>query len=131
QEQCQKVLAVHPRIVPAANNLAYLLFARGGDKEKALQVAQMAKEAAPDDPAISDTLGWILYNRGIYQRALALLRESAARLPENPEVQYHLGMASLKVGDKDTARKSLATAVAATTSFAGKEEAKKALAELK
>src|SRR5207247_2989720 len=34
QEAFQKVLAVNPRFVPAANNLAYLLFARGGDKEK-------------------------------------------------------------------------------------------------
>jgi len=43
----------------------------------ALQLAQRAKEVAPDDPSISDTLGWILYKRGIYQRALGLLKESA------------------------------------------------------
>ena len=49
----------------------------------------------PDDPHISDTLGWILYKRGVYQQATALLRESAAKRPESPEIQYHLGMASL------------------------------------
>src|SRR5262249_41988573 len=27
---------------------------------------------------------------GIYQRAIAPLKESAAKLPDNPEVQYHL-----------------------------------------
>jgi hypothetical protein len=32
----------------------------------------MAKEEAPAEPQVSDTLGWILYKRGIYQRALAL-----------------------------------------------------------
>jgi Flp pilus assembly protein TadD len=91
QGSYEKALAVNPRFAPAANNLAYLLATRGGDTEKALQLAQTAKEAAPDELHISDTLGWILYNRGVYQRALALLKESAAKLPENPEVQYHLG----------------------------------------
>src|SRR5439155_23720071 len=131
EQSYQRALAVNPRFAPAANHLAYLLSQRGGDKEKALQLAQTAKEAAPDEPHISDTLGWILYHRGLYQLAVALLRESAAKLPENPEVQYHLGMASLQAGDKETARKSLAAAAAAPTNFAGKEEAKKALAQLK
>jgi hypothetical protein len=40
-------------------------------------------------------------------------------------------MASLKVGDTETAKKSLATAVAAPANFAGKEEARKALVQLK
>jgi tetratricopeptide (TPR) repeat protein len=131
EEVYEKALAVNPRFAPAANNLAYLLSARGRDKEKALQWAQKAKEVAPDDPHISDTLGWILYNRGVYQRAFTLLKESAAKLPESPEVQYHFGMASLKAGDKETAKKSLATAAASPANFVGKEEAKKALAQLK
>jgi tetratricopeptide (TPR) repeat protein len=131
QEAYEKVLAVNPRFGPAANNLAYLLTAHGGDKEKALQLAQTAKQIAPDEPHVSDTLGWILYNRGVYQRAFALLKESAAKLPENPEIQYHLGMAALKAGDTEIARRSLAKATAAPTHFAGKEEAQKTLTQLK
>ena len=73
-----------PRFAPAANNLAWLYSEHGGDKEKALELAQRAKEAAPDDPHISDTLGWILYKRGVYQRAVGLLKESAAKLPDQP-----------------------------------------------
>jgi len=57
--------------------------------------------------------------------------ESAAKLPENPEVQYHLGMAALKVGDTETAKKSLAAATAAPANFVGKAEARRALAQLK
>ena len=91
----------------------------------------MAKEVAPDEEYTSDTLGWIFYKRGVYQRALSLLRESAAKLPEDPEVQYHLGMASLKVGDRETARKALTFVAKSPTSFVGKDEATKALAELK
>jgi thioredoxin-like negative regulator of GroEL len=59
------------------------------------------------------------------------LKESAAKLPENPEVKYHLGMVALKSGDTETAKKGLAAAAASPTNFASKEEARRALAELK
>jgi len=131
QESYERALAVDPRLALAANNLAYLLSEHGGDKEKALQLAQTAKEAAPDEANFSDTLGWILYKRGVYQRATALLRESATKLPDNPEVQYHFGMASLKGGDTKSAQTALSRAVNAGGSFSGKDEARKALAGIK
>lgn len=129
----QQALAVNPRFAPAANNLAYLYSERGGDKdkEKALQLAQTAKEAAPDDPAVSDTLGWILYKRGVYQRALALLQESATKVPDNPEVQYHLGMVHYKRGNKEAAKQALSRALALNQQFSGAEEARRVLAALK
>ena len=113
KEAYEKAVALNPRSALAANNLAYLYMQYGGDKERALQLAQTAKEAAPDEPNISDTLGWILYKRGVYQRALSLFKDSATKVPENPEVQYHLGMAYLKTGDKEAARKAL-TAISTT-----------------
>ena len=49
-----KVLALNPRFAPAANNLAWILSEHGGDKDKALTLAQTAKEQAPEDPRVSD-----------------------------------------------------------------------------
>ena len=46
----EKVLELNPRFGPAANNLAYLYSEYGGDKEKALALAQRAKEELPEDP---------------------------------------------------------------------------------
>ena len=126
----EKALAINPRFALAANNLAYLYSEHGGDQNRALTLAELAKEMAPDEPNISDTLGWILYKRGVYQRALALLKESARKLPDNVEVQYHLGMTYAKLGDKPNARQALARAVASPVSFTGKEEAKRLLSEL-
>jgi Flp pilus assembly protein TadD len=126
-----KALDVNPRFAPAANNLAYLLAERGAEMERALQLAQTAKEVAPDDPRIADTLGWIFYKRGVYQRAVTLLKESAEKLPDNPVIQYHLGMAAAKVGERETARKALASAVGSPQAFPGKEEARRLLGELK
>ena len=98
--------------------------------EKALQLAQTAKEAAPEDPIVSDTLEWILYRRGVYQRALALRQESAVKVPENPEVQYHLGMVHYKLGNKDAARQALGRALALNRQFPGAGEAGRVLGEL-
>jgi tetratricopeptide (TPR) repeat protein len=130
QEAYERILAVNSRFAPAANNLAWLCSEHGGDLERALQLARTAREAAPVDPRIADTLGWILYKRGIYGSALALLKESAAKLPDEPVVQYHLGMAHGKVGDKDEARRALAVAIKGGA-FPGRQEAERALAELR
>jgi len=131
KEAYEKILTLDSRFAPAANNLAWLHSEHGGDKDKALHLAQAAREAAPEDPHVSDTLGWILYQRGLYHRAVALLKESATKLPDDPVVQYHLGLASLKVGDTEGARKALTAAVNSPVSFAGRDEARKALAEAK
>ena len=130
QTAYEKALELNPRLAPAANNLAYLYSEHGGDKEKALELARVAKEVAPDDPRISDTLAWILYKRGVYERALSLLQESVEKLADNAEVQYHFGMTNYKLGNRDAAKAALTKALQLNTSFPGAEEAQMTLAEL-
>jgi tetratricopeptide (TPR) repeat protein len=131
QEAYERALAREPRFPPAANNLAYLYAERGGNLETALRLAQIAREGAPDDPHVADTLGWILYRRGVYHAALSLLKESAAKLPENPEVHYHLGMAASQTGDREDARKALTRAISSPANFGGKQDAQRALEDLR
>jgi Flp pilus assembly protein TadD len=126
----QRALDVNPRFAPAANNLAYLYSEHGGDQERAFQLAQTAREGLPTDPHIADTLGWILYKRGIHQRALSLLQESAAKLTDNAEVQYHLGMAAAKTGDRELARRALTQALASPATGPWKDAARQALSTL-
>jgi len=123
----EKILKVNPRFAPAASNLAWLLAEQDGGSGEGLQ---LAKEERPKDPTTSDTLGCVLYKRGIHQRALVLFKESAARLPDNPVVQYHLGLAYLQAGEKGNARSALAAAVRSSRDFSGKEEARRTLAGL-
>ena len=56
REHYEKVLALSPRFAPAANNLVWLLSEHGGDKDRALALAQTAKELVPEAPHVSDTL---------------------------------------------------------------------------
>lgn len=132
QTAYEKVLQLNPRFGPAANNLAYLYSEHGGDRDKALALAQTAKEILPEDPRVSDTLGWILYKRGgVYDRAVSLLRESAEKLQDNAEVHYHLGMAYWKAGKSTEAKAALGQALKLNDQFPGADEARQTLAEIK
>lgn len=86
----QQILSVNPDHGPALNNIAYLKSEFKGDIEEAYELAVRAKSLLPNDPSISDTLGWINYKKGDYDTALRLLKASATAL-EHPMVQYHLG----------------------------------------
>ena len=57
--------------------------------------------------------------------------ESAAKLPDNPEIQYHLGMTYYKLGDPEAARQALGKALALSPRFPGVEEAHRVLAEVR
>ncbi|MGO4885155.1 MAG: tetratricopeptide repeat protein [Bryobacteraceae bacterium] len=95
----RKVVDAEPANVVALNNLAYLLGAQTGQFDEALKYAQQVKELAPDNKGVDDTIGWIMYRKGLYRSAVKYL-ESAAEGPPDPVVRYHLGMAYVKLGDK-------------------------------
>jgi hypothetical protein len=80
---------------------------------------------------IADTLGWILYKQAAYPRALALLSESAAKLGDDPEVVYDLGLANHKLGRRADAEEALTMALTLSAAFSGAEDAKAVLATLK
>jgi tetratricopeptide (TPR) repeat protein len=126
----EKLLAINPNFASAANNLAYLYAERLNDLDKAYDLARKARELQGDNPAVNDTLGWVLYKRGDYQQALPILQESAQKLPDNPEIQFHLGMTAYMMGETDLARVALKKAANAAKDFPGKGESKRRLALL-
>jgi putative PEP-CTERM system TPR-repeat lipoprotein len=93
------------------NNLAWLYMER--DDPRALELARRAAEAAPDNPDILDTLGWILFREGRVDEAVTHLRRSVELNPANPIVHHHLGTALARMGDRTGARRALAIAAAA------------------
>ncbi|HUC83852.1 MAG TPA: tetratricopeptide repeat protein [Candidatus Acidoferrales bacterium] len=117
----EKLLKIAPKDSTALNNLAYLYSEYLNNPDRAYELAQRARELLPFDPSTADTLGWICFQRGAYDSALALLKESAAKL-NNPEVQFHLGMASYMTADEATARTALQRAWLSGVDFHGRAE---------
>ena len=96
-----------PNFAGALNNLAYLYSEHFNDLDKAYKLAEKDRELAPYDPYVADTLGWILYKRHDYPRALALLLESMEKQPADPDVHYHVGMAHYMLGEEESAKLNL------------------------
>jgi len=126
----EKVLELDTNSANAVNNLAYLYSEQLNDADKALKLAQRANQLAPDDPHISDTLGWILYKQGNPEWALPYMQQSASKLPQNAEIQYHIGMILYKLGNADAAKAALNLALQLDPNIATGDEIKKVLAEL-
>lgn len=136
----ERILQIDPRRADAANNLAVLLSRSGQDDARALQLAERARSIDPKNPHIADTLGWLLCRSAsadqlnapqLYARAAGLLAFSASQIPNDPVIQFHLGVASQKAGDLEAARRAFAQALTSTASFPEREEAQRALATLK
>lgn len=126
----EKLLAVNPNSVTALNNLAYIYNEYLNQIDKAYDLARRARSLQSQDASVADTLGWILYKRADYQQALRLLQEAATKLPDQPEVQFHLGMANYMMGQAAAARTAFQRAATATTDFPGKAEIPRRLALL-
>ena len=75
--------------------------------------------------------GQAYYKRGLYDYAVSELTAAAEKLSDNAIVCYYLGMAYLKKGNSERARRELEKALSLGSSFNGAEEARKALADLK
>ncbi|HWC61543.1 MAG TPA: tetratricopeptide repeat protein [Verrucomicrobiae bacterium] len=126
----EKAIAANPNFGPALNNLSYDYAEKLNNLDKALPLAEKARDLAPRDPSSADTLGWIVYKKGDYARARGLLEESAAKDPNNLEIQFHVGMVRYMMGDEEPARVALQQVVASTKDSPGKEEAARRLATL-
>ena len=108
-DRYRKALALDARNAGALNNLADLL-SDTNQPDEALKYAQRAKELAPENPAIDDTLGWTYYQKGMYSLAVTHLQSAVAR-EGTARREYHLAMACLKAGDAIRGREALMAAL--------------------
>jgi tetratricopeptide (TPR) repeat protein len=112
RQRYEKVVAANPQAAVAANNLAWLYAEQGTNLDVALNLAQSANRAAPDDVNFLDTLGVVLSKKGLWDMAITELREAARRSDNNPTIYLHLAQALAGKGSdaeaRETARKALA-----------------------
>lgn len=116
------VLAVRPDDVAALNNLAWVDQQLHADGAEAL--ARRAYLLAPGGQT-ADTLGWILAQEGQKPLALLLLRQAAARLPQDASVQYHFAVALNDNGQTQQAGALLDALLASKAPFDERDAAQK------
>jgi putative PEP-CTERM system TPR-repeat lipoprotein len=121
------VLKDHPNDPVVLNNLAWTMEEQG--KPGALGYARRAYLANPN-PAVADTLGWILAAHGDASSALPLLRQAAEARPKDPAVKYHLALALNDTGHKQEAIDLLNAVVGTPDTFTDKPKAQALLGQL-
>jgi tetratricopeptide (TPR) repeat protein len=100
----RKVLATDPDNVAALNALGYTLADRTTRFTEALELIDRARVAEPDNAAIIDSYGWVLFRLGRSSEAVVQLRRAFA-LQKDPEIAAHLGEVLWMMGNKDEARR--------------------------
>lgn len=111
------------------NNLAYLLAEMKGDRgstERALALA--SRFAQSRNPGQLDSLGWIHYRLGQYDKAVPLL-ERAVALGATPLLQLHLGKALVKSGNAARGKPLIQRAIDSQPDLPRIDEARELLAQ--
>jgi Tfp pilus assembly protein PilF len=105
-EYYEKTLEIEPERTDAANDLAWAYAVRGENLGRALELARMAA-MAEREPFNYDTLGWVYYRMGDFDRAQEALETALEIDPRWVESTYHLAMVHLGKGDVGTAKRLL------------------------
>jgi tetratricopeptide (TPR) repeat protein len=100
----RKILVADQENVAALNALGYTLADRTDRYDEALTLIERARAAEPDNAAIIDSYGWVLYRLGRHDDALVELRR-AYTMQKDAEIAAHVGEVLWVMGRKDEARK--------------------------
>lgn len=91
-------LALRPDQPQVLNYLGYSMVELGINMEEALGMIERAMAAEPQNGAIVDSLGWVLFQRSEFDAAVGHLENAVALLPVDPIINDHLGDAYWAVG---------------------------------
>jgi tetratricopeptide (TPR) repeat protein len=102
----RQVVKLEPDNANALNYLGYTFADMGINLDEAEQLIRKALEYKPGDGYITDSLAWVYYKRGLYEKALQLLEQAANVVPDDPVVREHLGDVYDKLGMTQEALRS-------------------------
>jgi tetratricopeptide (TPR) repeat protein len=100
----QKAVDFGPNQASPLNYLGYSMIEAGDNLDEALKLVAQASALKPDDPAITDSLGWAYFRRGEVDKAVPVLERAFATDPTLSEIGEHLGDAYWTSGRRIDAR---------------------------
>lgn len=105
------LVKAEPRNPDYLNAYGYVLTEHTTDYEKARGYVEKALKADPDDPAILDSMGWVLFKAGRPGQALPYLKRARAAT-DDATIAAHLARVYIALGDRDAARSLVKAALA-------------------
>jgi Flp pilus assembly protein TadD len=130
-EAFEEALRADPSDDRTRSDLARARADAGSDLSDALELALLARQSEPENPEYADTLGLVLYQKGLHRAAVEQFRAAIALAP-HPIASFHyrLGLALLGAGDRANAKIELEQALELDLSSAEAENARHLLSEL-
>ncbi len=99
----RQVIGAKPEYHHAYNALGYSLAERNVRLPEAKELIQKALSFAPEDPFITDSLGWVEFRMGNKAEALRIL-EGAYKARPDADISAHLGEVLWSMGQRDRAQ---------------------------
>ncbi|MDP7270180.1 MAG: tetratricopeptide repeat protein [Gammaproteobacteria bacterium] len=101
-EAFRRAYVLAPENPTVLNALGYTLTTSTRRYEEAHGYISLALQKEPDNPAIMDSMGWVLFKQGKLEDAREWLERAYDLFPD-PEVAAHLGELHWEQGDEDAA----------------------------
>jgi Flp pilus assembly protein TadD len=103
--EMHKAIEINPSNAPALNYLGYSYAEAGTHLMEAEKLIRRALNLEPEDGFYIDSLGWVYYQRGEYQKAIDELERAVNLTGSDPTITEHLGDAYSKIGkERDALR---------------------------
>jgi len=99
----RQLLRERPGDATVQNALGYTLADRDRNLDEAYALIAAALAQTPDNAAVLDSMGWVLFRQGRLPEALEYLKR-ANDLGDDAEIDLHLGEVQWALGDREAAR---------------------------
>ena len=102
-ETMRRTIELDPKDARALNYLGYTYADLGQNLDEAENLILKALEYKPHDGYITDSLGWIYFKKGLFEKAAEYLQKAAGLVPTDPIILEHLGDVYMKMDQKKKA----------------------------
>ncbi len=127
-----KLLEENPENYHALNFIGYSHLEReGGDLSVAHKYLSRALDLSPDDGHVLDSMGWYWFKKGNFEESLRFLLQARERLPQDPTINKHVGLAYFRLKNPNLASKFFKKALTLTRDLSLIEELKGFISNIK
>lgn len=102
-EECIKymdmVIKIEPNHAEALNYIGYTYADKGIHLDRAQELIEKAIKNRPNAGFIIDSLGWLYFKKGYYNKAIMELKKAMKLTPEDASISEHLGDVYFKISD--------------------------------
>ena len=101
----EQIISGFPDHADALNFVGYILADRNEQLDRAMVLISRANRLEPDNGYILDSLAWVNYRMGNFEKAWEIIKRAVSLRPKQPELWDHYGDIAAALGKKKSAAK--------------------------